>query len=279
MANVKVKIGIFGGTGVDNPNIMTDRQEKFVDTPFGKPSDALITGNIQGVECVLIARHGRKHTVMPTDINYRANVWALKEEGCTHIVVTTACGSLTEAYRPGEIVFPDQIIDRTTKRPSTFYDGQTNSPVGVCHIPMHDPYCSVTKQILANEAQKLGIPHHASGVNVVIEGPRFSTRAESRMFRAWGGEIISMTAMPEVALANEAGLCYAAIAMVTDYDCWRDDHAPVTVESVIATFKVNVANAIKILIAAIPEIAAKDWTEIINERKNTAKSAVMMPAN
>ncbi|KAK3742355.1 hypothetical protein QZH41_020499, partial [Actinostola sp. cb2023] len=231
------------------------------------PSDSLVMGKIHGVDCVLLARHGRKHTVMPTDINYRANIHALKQEGCTHVVVTTACGSLQAHYKPGDLVFPDQFIDRTTKRASTFYDGKEGSLEGVCHAAMHEPYCPLTRQILIDVARDLKLSHHEKGVNIVIEGPRFSSRAESKMFHAWGGDIINMTAIPEVALANEAGLCYAAIAMVTDYDSWRDDLEPVTVEAVLKTFKKNVSNATKILLECIPRIAKKDWTDILKKKQ------------
>ncbi|KAL9951940.1 hypothetical protein ACROYT_G044696 [Oculina patagonica] len=275
----KVKIGIIGGSGVYDPDILEDRQEKRVSTPYGEPSDVLVLGKIAGVDCVLLARHGRKHTVMPTDINYRANIYALKEEGCTHVVVTTACGSLKEEYKPGDLVFPDQFIDRTTKRVSTFYDGKEGSPVGICHIPMHDPYCSHTRKILTEVAKELNLQHHSSGTNVVVEGPRFSSKAESKMFQMWGGDIINMTAVPEVVLANEAGLCYAAIAMVTDYDCWRDDHEPVSVESVMAIFKSNVAHVKTLLLAAIPQIATKEWEDITKERQAAVTNNILHHAS
>lgn len=271
----KIKIGIIGGTGLSDPDILKEGKEKQVSTPFGEPSDALVVGKISGVECVLLARHGKKHTVMPTNINYRANIWALKEEGCTHVVVTTACGSLREEYKPGDLVFPDQFIDRTTKRVSTFYDGKEGSPSGICHMPMHEPYCRHVREILGEVAKELNVSHHSSGTNVVVEGPRFSSKAESKMFQMWGGDIINMTAVPEVVLANEAGLCYAAIAMVTDYDCWRDDHEPVSVESVMAIFKSNVENVKKLLLAVIPRIAAKEWDDIIEQRQVATTSNTM----
>ncbi|XP_020607452.1 S-methyl-5'-thioadenosine phosphorylase-like [Orbicella faveolata] len=275
----KVKIGIIGGSGMNDPDIFKERKEKRVSTPYGEPSDSLFLGKIAGVECVLMPRHGRKHTIMPTDINYRANIYALKEEGCTHVVVTTACGSLKEEYKPGDLVFPDQFIDRTTKRVSTFYDGKEGSPVGICHIPMHDPYCPHTRKILIEAAKELNLSHHSSGTNVVVEGPRFSSKAESKMFKLWGGDIINMTAVPEVVLANEAGLCYAAIAMVTDYDCWRDDHEPVSVESVMAIFKSNVANVKTLLLAAIPRIASKEWTDITKERQTAVANNIVNHAS
>ncbi|XP_054356575.1 S-methyl-5'-thioadenosine phosphorylase isoform X5 [Pongo pygmaeus] len=217
-----VKIGIIGGTGLDDPEILEGRTEKYVDTPFGKPSDALILGKIKNVDCVLLARHGRQHTIMPSKVNYQANIWALKEEGCTHVIVTTACGSLREEIQPGDIVIVDQFIDRTTMRPQSFYDGSHSCARGVCHIPMAEPFCPKTREVLIETAKKLGLRCHSKGTMVTIEGPRFSSRAESFMFRTWGADVINMTTVPEVVLAKEAGICYASIAMATDYDCWKE---------------------------------------------------------
>ena len=184
-------------------------------------------GNVDKLHCT---RHGRKHTVMPTNINYRANIYALKQEGCSHVIATTACGSLREEFRPGDFAILDQFIDRTTKRCSTLYDGAPTSPPGVCHIPMASPFCDHTRQILLAVAKDIGVSVHDHATMVTIEGPRFSSRAESMMFHSWGGDLINMTSVPEVVLAKEAALCYASIAMVTDYDCWRDsseDHVSI----------------------------------------------------
>uniref|UniRef100_A0A3B3SL86 S-methyl-5'-thioadenosine phosphorylase n=1 Tax=Paramormyrops kingsleyae TaxID=1676925 RepID=A0A3B3SL86_9TELE len=227
-AVMRIKIGIIGGSGLDDPDILEGRTEKHVDTPFGKPSDVLILGKIKNVECVLLARHGRQHTIMPSNVNYRANIWALKDEGCTHLLVTTACGSLREEIQPGHIVLVDQFIDRTTKRIQTFYDGSPTSPPGVCHIPMAVPFCSRTRQVLLEVARDLEVKCHPQGTMVSIEGPRFSSRAESLMLRQWGADVINMTTVPEVVLANEAGLCYASIAMATDYDCWKEHEEAVS---------------------------------------------------
>ncbi|KAF8787457.1 S-methyl-5'-thioadenosine phosphorylase-like [Argiope bruennichi] len=272
----KVKIGIIGGSGLDDPDILSDRKEITCSSSYGSPSDCLIEGKIKDVDCVLLARHGRKHNIMPSNVNYRANIFALKEQGCTHIVVTNACGSLKEEIKPGDIIFPDQFIDRTTKRESTFYDGKESSLKGVCHIPMHTPFCPETRQILIKTAKELKIPYHESGTIVVIEGPRFSTKAESHLFRSWKCDIIGMTTVPEVVLANELGICYATIAMATDYDCWRDDGASVCVEDVMATMKNNAAKATHILLKAIPAIAEKDWTDVWYKQEACAKSAVML---
>ena len=168
-------------------------------------------------------RHGKGHTIMPTHVNYRANLWALKEEGCTHVLVTTACGSLREEIKPGDCVILDQFIDRTTKRVSTFYDGQPGHLKGVCHIPMDTPFCERTRGILIKTAKKLGefSAVHENGTVLTIEGPRFSTKAESHLWRTWGAHIVNMTTVPEVCLARELGLSYSAVALATDYDCWR----------------------------------------------------------
>ncbi|KAM4750894.1 uncharacterized protein FYW61_005695 [Anableps anableps] len=276
-SSVPVKIGIIGGSGLDDPDILEGRTERYVDTPYGKPSDALILGKIKNVECVLLARHGRQHTIMPSNVNYRANIWALREEGCTHLVVTTACGSLREEIQPGDIVIIDQFIDRTTKRPQTLYDGQPTSPPGVCHIPMAEPFCNKTREVLVEVARSLGIKCHVRGTMLTIEGPRFSSRAESVMFRQWGADVINMTTVPEVVLAKEAGLCYASIAMATDYDCWKEHEEAVCVDNVLKTMKENANKASSILLTAIPQISQMDWTPTMMNLKAMAQSSVMLP--
>uniref|UniRef100_A0A3P9MNI4 S-methyl-5'-thioadenosine phosphorylase n=1 Tax=Oryzias latipes TaxID=8090 RepID=A0A3P9MNI4_ORYLA len=270
-------IGIIGGSGLDDPDILEGRTERYVDTPYGKPSDALILGKIKNVECVLLARHGRQHTIMPSNVNYRANIWALREEGCTHLLVTTACGSLREEIQPGDIVIIDQFIDRTTKRHQTLYDGQPSSPPGVCHIPMAEPFCSRTREVLVEVARSLGVKCHHRGTMLTIEGPRFSSRAESLMFRQWGADVINMTTVPEVVLAKEAGLCYASIAMATDYDCWKEHEEAVCVDNVLKTMKENANKASSILLTAIPHISQVDWTQTIRTLKSMAQSSVMLP--
>ncbi|XP_075443759.1 S-methyl-5'-thioadenosine phosphorylase [Ascaphus truei] len=272
-----VKVGIIGGSGLDDPDILEGRTEKYVDTPFGKPSDALVLGKIKNVDCVLLARHGRQHTIAPTNVNFRANIWALKAEGCTHILVTTACGSLREEIQPGDIVVIDQFIDRTTKRHQTFFDGGPSCLPGVCHIPMADPFCSKTREVLIDISKKLGIKCHSKGTMIIIEGPRFSSRAESLMFRLWGADVINMTTVPEVVLAKEAGICYASIAMATDYDCWKEHEEAVSVDRVLKTLKENANKATSILLTAIPQIAAMDWTDILHNMKSTVQMSVMLP--
>jgi 5'-methylthioadenosine phosphorylase len=272
-----VKVGIIGGTGFDNPDILKNRKEKLVTTPFGSPSDSLILGEIDGVSCVLLARHGRKHHLMPSAINYRANIWALKEEGCTHIIATSAVGSLQEHYRPGELALVDNLIDRTTNRKQTFYDGEPGHPVGVSHIPLEPVYCTKTRELVLDVAEKLGMPIINSGTLVTIEGPRYSTKAESRMYRSWGGDIIGMTQVPEAILAKEAAICYANIALVTDYDCWRDSGEKVSVPEVMKTFAENVSKVIKLVLAVVPKIRQTEWDEVILELKDIQKNSVMLP--
>lgn len=263
---------------MDNPDLLEEKEEKYVETPFGKPSDALITGKIKGVNCVLLARHGRKHSIYPSAVNYRANIWAMKQEGCTHILVTTASGSLQEQYKPGDIVFLDQFVDRTYRREQTFFDGAPGSPPGVCHVPMHTPFCPFTREILISVAKDLGIKHHETGTNVTIEGPRFSSKSESKLYKSWGCHLINMSTVPEVALAKEAGICYASMALVTDYDSWREvgNEEHVNVDSVLKTFKENGEKAMKILLHAIPKIAEKDWTKILKDHADLIVGSNML---
>jgi 5'-methylthioadenosine phosphorylase len=247
-----VKVGIIGGSGLDNPDILKDAHDIEVDTAFGKPSSPLKCGKIGNVDVVLIARHGREHTLPPTQVNYRANIRALKDAGCTHIITTTACGSLREEIGRGDLVILDQFIDFTRHRPFTFYD--SFEPGKMMHTPMADPFSGELREILIGGCKKLKIKHHEKGTVVTIEGPRFSTRAESKMFRVWGADVVNMSIAPECILANEAGIPYAAIAMSTDYDCWKEDEEPVTWEAVIEIFKHNVEKVTKLLLKSIPEI-------------------------
>lgn len=241
-------IGIIGGTGLEDPKILRDFEEREVQTHYGKPSSAITLGKISGVEVAIISRHGKKHGINPSNVPYKANIQALKDFGCTSILASTACGSLREEITPGHFVFPDQFIDRTT-RPSTFYDIDK-----VCHIPMAEPFCPEIRKALSETAKELKIAHHEKGTVITIEGPRFSTRAESRMFRAWGADIINMSTVPEVVLAREAGMCYQAIAMATDYDCFRESEEPVSIEIVLKVMRENAENAKRLLLAGIPKV-------------------------
>ena len=251
-----MKVGIIGGSGLDDPNILEGAIEKEVVTPFGKPSSSLKIGTINSVEIVLLARHGKDHSIMPTNVNFRANIWALKEEGCTHVLVSTACGSLREHIKPGDFVFIDQFIDRTTKRSQSFYNDSCYPAFAnkVCHIPMADPFCSHLRSSLTQSAKELGLGFHDCGTMVTIEGPRFSSRSESHFFRQLGGDVINMSTVPEVVLAREAGMCYAAIAMATDYDCWHVSEESVSWEMILEVFKKNVANVLALFKQTLPKI-------------------------
>jgi len=243
-----VKIGIIGGSGLDDPKIMKDYDEIDGNTPYGKPSSKLTRGKIGGVDVVILARHGTDHSIMPTKVNYRANVLSLKDEGCTHILATTAVGSLREEIKPGNIVFPDQFIDFTKHRNLTFYEEK------VIHTPMSEPFDKNVRDILCQTCDQLGFAYNRDKVVVTIEGPRFSTRAESHMFRMWGADVINMSTVPEVILASEVGIPYQTIAMSTDYDCWKADEEPVTFEMILERMKENSEKVKMLLIEAIPGI-------------------------
>ncbi|MFH1642598.1 MAG: S-methyl-5'-thioadenosine phosphorylase [Nanoarchaeota archaeon] len=250
-----VKIGIIGGSGLDNPKIMKNIEEIDVDTKYGKPSSTLIIGKIKATEVVLIARHGREHTIPPTKVNNQANIQALKDQGCTHIIATTAVGSLQEEIGRGHLVILDQFIDFTRLRKVSFFD--EFEPHNAAHTPMAEPFCSKLRKLLIDAAKKLSLTCHNKGTVVTIEGPRFSTKAESKMFRIWGADVINMSIAPEAILANEAGIRYAAVAMSTDYDCWKEDEEPVTWDAILDIFNKNADNVIKLLLTVIPKIAGE----------------------
>lgn len=249
---VIVKIGIIGGSGLDNPDILKDVKEINVSTPYGKPTSPLRSGKINDVEIVLIARHGRDHTIPPTQVNYRANIQALKDQGCTHILATTACGSLREEIGRGDFIILDQFIDFTRLRKISFFD--EFPPGDAKHTAMAYPFSEDLRKILIETAKELNLKYHEKGTVITIEGPRFSTRAESEMFRIWGADVINMSIAPETILANEAGIPYAAVAMSTDYDCWKDDEAPVTWDDILEIFGKNVNNVIALLTNTIKKI-------------------------
>ncbi len=244
-------VGIIGGSGLDDPDIIKDATSVNVDTPYGKPSSTLTCGRIEGTETLLLARHGKKHQYSPTQVNNRANIHALKSMGATHILATTACGSLREGIKRGHFVIVDQFIDFTRFRKNTFFDSFEK---GAAHTSMADPFDPKLRTTLYHTSVALGYPTHNGGTVVTIEGPRFSTRAESHMFRAWGADIINMSIAPEAILANEAGIPYAAVAMSTDYDCWKEDEAPVSWEEILAVFNQNADSVKKLLQNVIPKI-------------------------
>ncbi len=275
MANQRTtKIGIIGGSGLDNPNILTEAQDLEVDTPFGKPTSSLKTGKISGIDVILLARHGREHTIPPTQVNFRANIHALKEAGCTHIIATTACGSLREEIGRGDFVILNQFIDFTRLRPLTFFE--EFSPNDMKHTPMAEPFNLELRNLLIKTCEELGLRHHKKGTVVTIEGPRFSTKAESHMFRAWGADVINMSIAPEAILANEIGIPYAAIAMSTDYDCWKEDEEPVTFEEVLKIFGQNVEKVTNLLTHTIPKLKPGiDLKSTIRTIPNWPKPGVM----
>lgn len=249
-----VKVGIIGGSGLNDPDILKEAKDVEVDTPYGKPSSVLQTGVIEGVDVVIIARHGRTHAISPSGVNYRANIHALKEIGCTHILATTACGSLKLDIDRGDFVVLDQFIDFTRHRDITFFDEFAGGPENAKHTPMADPFDENLREAFIETSEKMGIKCHKKGTVVTIEGPRFSTRAESNMFRIWGADVINMSIAPEVILANEAGIPYAAVAMSTDYDCWKTDEDPVSWDEILKVFNGNVEKVKELLIKTIPKI-------------------------
>ncbi len=247
-----VKIGIIGGSGVDNPDIIDHYKKKNIETEFGKPSDDITVGKINGVDVAVLARHGPRHTIMPSSVNYRANIQAMKELEVTHIIATTACGSLKDEIKPGDFVILDQFFDRTHKRETTFYTKDK-----ICHLPMAHPFCDYLRGILIEKGKELGFRIHENGTVVTIEGPRFSTSAESKVWRKLGFDVVNMTTVPECVLAREAGIHYASIAMVTDYDCWKQDDE-VSVQKVMDTMKKNKERVLQLIKEVIPVIEDKE---------------------
>jgi 5'-methylthioadenosine phosphorylase len=242
------KVGIIGGSGLDDPKILKGPIEKEVANKFGQPSSTLTCGQIAGTEVVILARHGKNHSIMPTKVNFLANIYALKEEGCTHILAATAAGSLREEIKPGNLVFPSQFIDFTRHRNLTYFHER------VRHTPMAEPYNKYLTALLCQTCEELNFTYNRDVTVITIEGPRFSTRAESKMFRAWGADIINMSTCPEVILANELKIPYQTIAMSTDYDCWQENEEPVTFEMVMATMRANAEKVKKLLVSVIPKI-------------------------
>lgn len=246
------KIAIIGGSGLENPAILKNATEINIDTPYGPTSSDFKCGIINGREVAILSRHGRQHTIPPTQVNNRANIWAIRELGCTHVVATTACGSLREEIGRGDFVVLDQFIDFTRHRNITFF--VAFEPKQMKHTPMADPFDRSLRSKLIESAKDLGIKIFERGTVITIEGPRFSTRAESNMFRLWGADVINMSTAPEAILANELGIPYAAVAMSTDYDCWKTDEAPVTWGDVLKVFNANVSHVIDLLVSTVEKI-------------------------
>ena len=243
------KIGIIGGSGLEDPAILESPETYHVKTPYGEPSSPLLCGKLKGNDIVLLSRHRKDHTIPPSKVNNRANIFSLKDAGCTHILTTTACGSLREDIQRGDIVIPDQFIDFTRHRINTFFDEFESGKMG--HTPMAEPFDANLRYLIIDSAKSLNLKVHETGTVITIEGPRFSTRAESNLFRRWGADIINMSIAPEVILANELKIPYAAIAMSTDYDSWKVDEKPVTWEEVLRVFDENVHNVLKLILEVI----------------------------
>ncbi len=246
------KIGIIGGSGLEDPDLLKQAEKKEVETPYGPPSSALTIGNIKGVEVAILARHGENHQFSPTQVNYRANISALKDAGVTHILATTACGSLREEIGRGDFVLIDQFIDFTKHRKTTFFDSFEK---GTTHTPMAEPFDAGLRKILYKTALELELKIHKKGTVVTIEGPRFSTKAESNMFRILGADIINMSNATETILANEAEIPYAAVAMSTDYDCWKEDEEPVSWDEIKKVFNKNADMVKALLLNTIAKIS------------------------
>jgi 5'-methylthioadenosine phosphorylase len=242
-------IGIIGGSGLYEIDALEDREWKRVETPWGEPSDALLTGRLGAVRCVFLPRHGRGHPHNPSELNYRANIDALKRLGVTDVISLSAVGSLKEELPPGHFVIIDQFIDRSFARKKTFFEGGI-----VAHVSMAHPVCPRLGDALEAGARRLGLPVTRGGTYMVMEGPQFSTKAESELYRQWGCSVIGMTNMPEAKLAREAELCYATVAMVTDYDCWHPEHDHVTVEVVVRVLLSNADQARGLVREAVPAL-------------------------
>jgi 5'-methylthioadenosine phosphorylase len=236
--NENLAFAVIGGSGLYHMQGLEDTREHLIETPFGKPSSPILTGTLEGKRIAFLARHGIGHSISPGEINYRANIYALKSLGVKHIISISACGSLREDYAPGHIVIPDQLFDNTRGRVRSFFEDGL-----VAHINVADPFCNNLSNILYDSVKGSAATIHAGGAFITIEGPRFSTKAESHVYRAWGMSLIGMTACPEAFLAREAEICYATMAHVTDYDVWHVSAEPVTVELVIQTLNKNTEHA------------------------------------
>jgi 5'-methylthioadenosine phosphorylase len=248
------EIGIIGGSGIYKMAGLEQVHEVRLSTPFGKPSDAYVVGVLEGRRVAFLPRHGRGHVLLPSEINYRANIYGMKKLGAERIFALSAVGSLREELRPLDMVLPSQFFDRTRGRISTFFGGGL-----VAHVGFADPVCAAVVEVLAKACADTGVRYHKGGTYVCMEGPAFSTKAESNTYRAWGMDLIGMTNLQEAKLAREAEICYATLAMVTDYDCWHPEHEAVTVTQVIDYLDRNVANAQKIIRAAVRNLP-KDRT-------------------
>lgn len=271
---MQAKIGIIGGSGLYKMDALKDIQEVKLSTPFGEPSDVLIVGELEGATVAFLARHGRSHHLLPSELPFRANIHAMKQLGVEYLISASAVGSLKEAAKPLDMVIPDQFIDRTTNRISTFFGEGI-----VAHIAFGDPICPNLASVLANAVESLNLAEvslHRGGTYVCMEGPAFSTKAESNLYRSWGASIIGMTNLPEAKLAREAEIAYATLALVTDYDCWHQDHDNVTVEMVIGNLQRNAINAQKAIQASVKQL---NDNPPLSAAHSALKYAILTPSN
>jgi 5'-methylthioadenosine phosphorylase len=252
MSQSQARIGVIGGSGLYDIEGLMDVTEVRPDTPFGKPSDAKVVGKLGGAGIAFLPRHGRGHRISPTEVPYRANIYALKALGVEFIISSNSCGSFKEELKPGHLLIPDQIIDRTRQRVSTFFGEGV-----VAHIQFADPFCPVLSKIVYESAREAGAIVHQGGVFVAMEGPAFSTRAESRLYKSWGADVLGMTVLPEAKLAREAEICYASIACITDYDSWHETNETVTVEAILTTMRNNIDLAKKTVRLAAGRVPSK----------------------
>jgi 5'-methylthioadenosine phosphorylase len=242
----KAEIGIIGGSGLYNMDGLSNITETRIETPFGDPSEVFVLGTLEGRKVAFLARHGKGHRILPSELNFKANIYALKSLGVTSILSVSAVGSLKEEHKPTDFVIPDQFIDRTFDRSATFFG---NGIVG--HVGFGDPICPIVAEVFAKACAETGVVGKRGGTYICMEGPQFSTRAESNLYRSWGADVIGMTNLQEAKLAREAEISYATLAMVTDYDCWREGHDDVTVDQIIAVMHQNSSNAQKVVKAAV----------------------------
>lgn len=249
---VEARVGVIGGTGMYQLEGLTDIEEVSLDTPFGKPSDSFVVGRLDGVRVAFLPRHGRGHRILPGELPSRANIYALKSLGVEHIIAICSAGSFKEEIKPGHLLVPDQLIDRTQGRVSTFFGNGV-----VAHIAFAEPFCPALRQVLSRSAIDAGATVHDRGTLVVMEGPAFSSRAESQLHVSWGADIIGMTALPEAKLAREAEICYAVLGCVTDYDSWQEHREAVTVQTVLQTLNQNVETAKKIIRLTVGQLSGK----------------------
>lgn len=249
----KAEIGIIGGSGLYAMPGLTNVREERVTTPFGEPSDAFILGELEGRNVAFLARHGRGHRILPSELNFRANIFAMKMLGVDSILSVSAVGSLKEEHKPTDFVIPDQFIDRTYARTSTFFGEGI-----VAHVAFGDPVCASVAAVLQRACDTVGVVGKNGGTYVCMEGPQFSTRAESNLYRSWGADVIGMTNLQEAKLAREAEICYATMAMVTDYDCWREGHDDVTIDQIVAVLHQNAENASKVVRAAVAALRMQE---------------------